>query len=123
MGGIGGALGIGFGLSDYSAEREKGRSVLGSAATAVATDALWGAAGPLGWAAMGGQMAVGLGAAGYQAAAGYGKQLAAMQRPFSGQYQDTQNAYTMRQRAVQAIQGSKLNARSAVGNEAQYMHR
>lgn len=32
-------------------------------------------------------------------------------------------AYTMRQRAIQAIQGSKLNARSALGNEASLMHR
>jgi hypothetical protein len=32
---------------------------------------------------------------------------------------DTQRAQTMRQAAVQAIQGSKLNARSALGGEAQ----
>lgn len=36
-----------------------------------------------------------------------------------GQYMDTQRAQTMRQAAVQAIQGSKLNARSALGGEAQ----
>jgi len=35
-----------------------------------------------------------------------------------GQYMDTQRAQTMRQAAVQAIQGSKLNARSALGGEA-----
>ena len=35
-----------------------------------------------------------------------------------GQYQDTQRALTMRQAAVEAIQGSKLNARSALGGEA-----
>jgi hypothetical protein len=36
-----------------------------------------------------------------------------------GGYMDTQRAQTMRQAAVQAIQGSKLNARSALGGEAQ----
>jgi len=35
-----------------------------------------------------------------------------------GMYQDTQRAQTMRQAAVQAIEGSKLNARSALGGEA-----
>lgn len=35
-----------------------------------------------------------------------------------GNYQDTQRALTMRQAAVQAIQGNKLNARSALGGEA-----
>ena len=38
-------------------------------------------------------------------------------------YQDTQQAYTMRQSAVQAIQGSKMNARSALGGEARLMHK
>lgn len=38
-------------------------------------------------------------------------------------YQDTQQAATMRQAAVQAIQGSKLNARNELGNEAYMMHR
>lgn len=35
-----------------------------------------------------------------------------------GNYVDSQRALTMRQAAVQAIQGSKLNARSALGGEA-----
>jgi hypothetical protein len=38
-------------------------------------------------------------------------------------YQDTNQAATMRQAAVQAIQGSKLNARNALGGEAALMHR
>jgi hypothetical protein len=40
---------------------------------------------------------------------------------FGGQYQDTQRAQTMRQAAVEAIQGSKLNARSALGGEARIL--
>jgi len=35
----------------------------------------------------------------------------------------TKGAFTSRQMSVQAIQRSHLNARSALGNEAQYMHR
>lgn len=47
-----------------------------------------------------------------------------MYRPnLGGNYQDTQQAYTMRQRGVQAIQNSRLNARSALGNTARMMHR
>ncbi|HLO11263.1 MAG TPA: hypothetical protein VK190_03280 [Pseudoneobacillus sp.] len=38
-------------------------------------------------------------------------------------YVDTQAAYTMRSAAVQAIQGSKLNARSALGGEARLLAR
>lgn len=38
-------------------------------------------------------------------------------------YMDTQAAMTMRQASVQAIQGSKLNARNALGGEAALMHR
>lgn len=40
---------------------------------------------------------------------------------FGGNYQDTQRALTMRQAAVEAIQGSKLNARSALGGEARIL--
>lgn len=39
------------------------------------------------------------------------------------QYIDTKQALTMRQAAVQAIQGSKMNARNALGGEAALMHR
>ena len=42
---------------------------------------------------------------------------------FGGGYRDTQQAITMRQAAVQAISGSKLNARSALGGEARMFHR
>lgn len=39
-----------------------------------------------------------------------------------GNYQDTQRAQTMRQAAVQAIQSSKMNARSALGGEAKILN-
>ncbi|MGG0592517.1 hypothetical protein ABEY80_22030 [Priestia megaterium] len=38
-----------------------------------------------------------------------------------GSYEDTQRALTMRQAAVQQIQGSKMNARSALGGEARIL--
>lgn len=38
-----------------------------------------------------------------------------------GNYMDTQRAQTMRQAAVQSIQASKLNARSALGSEARIL--
>ncbi len=40
-----------------------------------------------------------------------------------GGFADTEQAMTMRQSAIQAIQGSRMNARSALGNEASLMHR
>jgi hypothetical protein len=40
---------------------------------------------------------------------------------FGGNYQDTRRALTMRQAAVEAIQGSKMNARSVLGGEARLM--
>lgn len=45
------------------------------------------------------------------------------QGSLGGGYRDTEQAATMRQAAVQAIQGSRLNARSALGDEARLMHR
>lgn len=45
-----------------------------------------------------------------------------LQGSIGGQYQDTQRAHTMRQAAVEAIQGSKLNARSALGGEAKILN-
>ena len=48
----------------------------------------------------------------------------AQMRPGTGfTYRDSRAALTMRQAAVQAIQGSKLNARNALGGEASLMHR
>lgn len=41
---------------------------------------------------------------------------------FGGNYVDTRRAQTMRQAALEAIQGSKLNARSALGGEARILN-
>lgn len=41
----------------------------------------------------------------------------------SWNYQDTQQAATMRQRGMEAISQSRMNARSALGGEARSLHR
>lgn len=41
----------------------------------------------------------------------------------SWNYQDTQQAATMRQRGLDAIANSRMNARSALGGEARALHR
>ena len=41
---------------------------------------------------------------------------------FGGEFRDSQNGYTMRQRGVQAMQQSKINARSVLGSEARSFH-
>lgn len=46
----------------------------------------------------------------------------AVNNTVGGNYMDTQRAQTMRQAAVQAIQGSKMNARSALGGEAKILN-
>jgi hypothetical protein len=47
--------------------------------------------------------------------------MAHMQGTLGGTYMDTQRALTMRQAAVQAIESSKMNARSALGGEARIL--
>lgn len=45
-----------------------------------------------------------------------------IRQPNMGVFFDTEAALTMRQAAVQAIQASKMNARSVLGQEARLMH-
>lgn len=42
---------------------------------------------------------------------------------FGGDYSDTRESYTERQRAVRAISSSRMSIRSAIGNEAMLLHR
>jgi hypothetical protein len=69
-----------------------------------------------------------LGVQGYTAAYNWQRQKRAdwnnahLQGMVGGNYQDSQRALTMRQAAVEAIQGSKLNARSALGGEARILN-
>ena len=107
-------------LGTYNDEREKGHGVVYSAGAAALQNVFYDAVGlpiMLGVGAM--QMAPAM----YDAYKGYAQNLQRSTRAFSHGYQDTQAAYTMRQRSLQAINASRLNTRSALGNEAQYMHR
>lgn len=44
-------------------------------------------------------------------------------RNFGGNYQDTEQAYTMRQAALQKMNGTASNINQVLGNEASFMHR
>lgn len=102
-----------------------GTSVFKASGTAM----LWASAPAVMGAHFAGTLAIG-GATGYsqwknRATDNYRKQM--YQGTVGGNYMDNNRALTMRQAAVQAIQGSKLNARSALGGEAKIftnnMHR
>lgn len=71
---------------------------------------------------MAAELGVSLGAAGFQVYQNKSNWLRANLKPGPRfRYTDTEGAHTMRQAAVQAIQGSKLNARSALGGEARLL--
>jgi hypothetical protein len=122
-----GQIGFGVGLDTLTnvalggmpVEKAAGLAVRDAAVLAVAPGAYWAsmifnqAIRPLAGAYLN---------AGPKIADQYNKTRREMSKPtFS--YQDTQPAMTMRQAAIQAIQGSKLNARNALGGEAALMHR
>ena len=95
----------------------KGTALAKSAAEFVA----WQAA-PLPMFAL---MAKDLATVGMQMGAANGKRYAdatsrAYKANFGGSYQLTENAYTMRQRGVQAIDNSRMNTRSVLGSEARF---
>lgn len=110
-------------LPEYNQSRDQGSSVLGSAAKA----------GTLGLLRYSNPIAMGIFDAapmlydGYKAANDFRKRRNgeiradisnARNNVIGGNYVDTQQAQTMRQAALQQIQGNKLNARSALGGEA-----
>lgn len=118
-----GALGfVGWGGVDAAMNMHAGDDVGTALVKGAATGMLWTAApGPM-WAVTGATL-------GRDAYVGYqnwkkGKQewWQKQHAPnFGGNYQDSRRAMTMRQAAVQQIQGSKLNARSALGGEARIL--
>lgn len=126
-----GAMGLGFGVIDgtltYNARQKDNpnESKLKSGAIAVGTAAAW----ELFTLPM-----VALTAAGF--ADDIGRGMTALNKQHqaryynsvgtgsigSGTFRDNDAAYTMRQRSMQAISQSRLNARSALGNEARSLH-
>lgn len=131
MGFIKSTLGIGFTALnvidpyfDYKAARDEGSSVPVAVAKAATSFALWQTAAPL----MTGLMVKDLAVVGLKTAASIGNQQAKGQSKayganFGGDYYDSQGAYTMRQRSVQAIQNSQMNGRSVLGSEARMYSR
>lgn len=99
-----------------------------STGEAVVKGALWYGAEKLVPGAMMLPMLVDAGKAGYEMYMdnklyGQGKIQQYYHAGFGGNFNDTQQAYTMRQRGVQALQQSKMNARSVLGSEARTYHR
>lgn len=124
-----GVLGTGFmlfdGITTYAERRHEhpDENKLVSASYAAGTAALW----EMFPGVMFGLMAAGVAK---QAGAAYqnlyrdqkSRYMQNTSRDIGGGFVDTEMAYTMRQRGLQAISSSRLNARSALGNEARSLH-
>lgn len=120
--GVGGIIGGISALGDVKENMNNGNNLGTSVFKAGVTNALWTTNPAL-------MMTLNAGPAvikGYEAAHQFrrrrGEELQLRNRGANGMvgtgFQDTQQAYTMRQAAVQQIQGNKMNARSALGGEA-----
>ena len=127
---IGKVIGVGMNIADpiftYKGERKEGNGVLKSTVNAGVAFALFSKTlSPLGWGLMAKDLAVaGVKMSGAIGAANGKTQSKAYGASFGGDFQDTSNAATMRQRGVSAIQNNGLNARSVLGSEArQYFRR
>lgn len=114
---------IGFGLLSVPMNLAAGDDAGTAVLRAGAETALWYTAPALMGIHMAATMLPQVANAGYQWHKGAANewQRAHLQGQVGGMYQDTQRALTMRQAGVEAIQGSKLNARSALGGEARIL--
>lgn len=114
---------VGFGAMDYRSNRAEGDGIAPSLVKAGATAAMWSfAPAAMTLYELGSQgpgMVMGGIQAHNQAVSKFRQTASGFANPsLGGNYYDTNRALTMRQSAIQAIEGSKLNARSALGNEA-----
>jgi len=73
----------------------------------------------LGWGLLAAELAYGVGKGAFQAITAVGRKELMGTIP---RYEDTERAYTERQRAIRAIHSSGQTARSVIGKEAQYLH-
>lgn len=121
LGGIGLSVGSSLLLSKMSGEKMDFKTIT----KATASGLFWGLAAPwVTWTMLGLDLAAGaIGGMNNMVKEGEVKNKARNDTGMRVSYQDTQQAATMRQAAIQAIQGSKLNARNALGGEAAMMHR
>lgn len=120
-----GYVGVGMTALDFKSNLDQGQGAGTALVKSAASYAAWTMASPLMWAYTGATTGYEVANSAYtwrrQQAENWNKAL----RPdysVGGNYQDTAAAQTMRQAAVQAIQGSRLNARSALGGEARIFH-
>lgn len=124
------ALSVGFNgffaYQDYKDAREKGSTVIGSAARAAGSYALFEAMGPVATAAFTlGPLVPTLAVNGYEAVGKMTRQMnnQGKQVPFvNSNFNDYQQAFTMRQAGMQLAQNSQYNLQQTLmGNEAQYL--
>lgn len=119
-------LPIGFGIMEYNTARQEGNGRLLSAGRAVGEYVMGETIG------FGAYMAIGAASGIPRMAVGIGESISAMSRsmnknatagPFQNAvFNDSQQAYTMRQAGMQMAQASKYNLQQTLmGNEAQYM--
>lgn len=127
---IGKVIGVGMDVAEpiftYKDERKQGNGILKSAVNAGVSFALLSKPlAPLGWGLMAKDLAVaGVKISGAIGTANAKVQSKAYGASFGGNFQDSSNAATMRQRGISAIQNNGLNARSVLGSEArQYFRR
>jgi hypothetical protein len=129
MGGVG-VMGVGMGVIDgawtyhdrrtQNPDESKGTSM----AMAGLDAALWTFLPAVAWGKLGYDMAKTAGEAGMFNTQGYeSRAIARNDVGASWNYQDTEQAATMRQRGLQAIQSGRMSARSALGGEARALHR
>jgi hypothetical protein len=123
-----GSMGVfDFGLTYADRQKQNpNENKLVSAGIAGASAAAWMYIPGIMWAKTALDMGKGAGMAiGSYRKQAYGKQFAAVENRgvIGGEFQDTAFGATSRQRGLQAIQNSRLNARSALANEARSLHR
>ena len=112
----------------YKYDKEQGKSVAYTGVKLAAEAALFSVAPVVGAAYMGGMMAGGAVSAGMAFAQNGGKQSAQQvnnvyRNTIGGNFNDTENGSTMRQRGLSAIQHSGNNLNQVFGNEARTFYR
>lgn len=120
-----GYVGVGMTALDFKMNLDQGQGIGTAAIKSAASYALWTTAAPAMWTYTAATVGVQATEAAYTWRKQKAEQWHAMQRPtrvVGNGFNDTSRAQTMRQAAVQAIQGSKMNARSALGGEARLFH-
>lgn len=109
-------VGLASPVFEYKRRRREGQGTIEAFTKSAAEEAAWAVAPGVMAAATFSPMAVDIAHATGQV--GGAARSSMYKANFGGQYFDTQNAYTMRQRGVQAIQKSGMNTRSVLGSEA-----